>query len=274
MYEHLQNIGRLYGDAYVQIPNGVFKDLAQSIKSRNSTNIQQSSFAYTYLVTIAFLYKYAHFVDIDNGTYIQNSDIKQILGYGKTTKTIDKVIKKNGILDSLGLVRTTKDYPIGVEYAETGDIALREFITISMLDTDDINYNTIKDIVKNRNYEIKEPTFLFEYGGDLGSLYNYNNTHRIDLKEFMKLVYDDSMDNTDFMMYSFFKSKCYGYKDNMRSIALHKIVLEMGMSRDTFYIHLNKLKEKGYVTVNHKGWRMMNEKNDNLESNDYYFNKI
>jgi hypothetical protein len=114
MYKHLENIGYLYGDGVsVQIPNGLFKDLSACIKNRNgSTNIQQVSFAYAYLVIIAFLYKYAHYIDIDNGTYIQNADIKELLGYSKTTKSIDNVIKKNGILDMMGLTETSKDYPI------------------------------------------------------------------------------------------------------------------------------------------------------------------
>src|SRR6185437_11372928 len=151
MYNHFKNIENMYGKAYVQIPNGIFRDLSRNIKSRNQTNIKQASFEYAYLVTIAFLYKYAHFVDVDNGTYIQNKDIKQLLGYGKTTKTIDKIIKKNGILEQIGLIKTTKDYPISVEYTDEkiNDINMREFVTISMLGTDNINYNMVKEIVKN-----------------------------------------------------------------------------------------------------------------------------
>src|SRR5205085_6833882 len=105
MYEHFKNIEFLYGeDVSIQIPNGIFKKLSSNIKNRNgSTNIQQTSFAYAYIVMNAFLYKYAHFVDVDNGTYIQNADIKGLLGYNKVTKTIDYIIKKGGVLDMIGL---------------------------------------------------------------------------------------------------------------------------------------------------------------------------
>lgn len=273
MYNHFRNIEELYGEAYVQIPNGIFHDLSGSSK-----NIQQISFSYVYLITIAFLYKYAHFVDIDNGTYIQNSDIKQILGYNRNTKTVDKIIKKNGTLESLGLIKTVKDYPVEVEYTdeEINGIRMREFITINMIDTNATNYNIIKSIVKNRNYEIKEPTFMFEYKDEIGTLYNYDKTHRITLKEFMKFVYgDEGFDNTDFLMYAYFKYKCYGLKNDMNQIALYKIVCELGIGRDSFYIHANNLKGAGLLRVGHKGWRASKKEYDQeIEANEYFFKKI
>lgn len=271
MYEHFKNIENLYGEkAYVQIPNGVFRNLSQAIE----TNISQISFAYVYLVTIAFMYKYAHYVDVDNGTYIQNNDIKQILGYGKTTKTIDKVIKKDGILEHLGLIASTKNYPVEVKYTKEkiNSVSMREFVTIEMLNTNYPNYNIIKNIVKNRNYEIKEPVFLFEYDGDTGSLYNYNNTHRITIKEFLTFIYNQELNNIDFMLYAFFKYKCYGLKDNTKSLSLFKITSESGIGADSFYRHLNTLKKHGYVNVLHKSWSAVsNEKN---EANEYCFNVI
>lgn len=275
MYEHFNNIGDLYGDAYVQIPNDMFRELARAVNNKARANIQQISFAYTYIVTVAFLYKYAHFVDVDNGTYIQNSDIKQILGYNKTTKTVDKIIKKDGILEQLGLINTTKEYPVSVEYTDEkiNNMHMRDFTTVGMLGEDDVSI--IKSIVKNKNYEVKKPSFLFEYNGDIGTLYNYERTHRITLKEYMKFIYDDELDNTGFLIYAYFKYKCYGLRNNMKSLALYKIVSEIGVSRDTFYTHLNILKKKGYIHVSHKGWRVAGEEHDsNIEANEYYFKGI
>ena len=138
MIGHFENIQYLYGsDAYVQLPNKVFRDLSTSIKNKNgSTNIQQSSFAYAYLVCVAFLYKYARFIDVDNETYLQNTDIKQILGYSKTTKSIDHIIKKDGILEKIGLVETTKSYPVSAEYGEDeyNKFKIREFVTVDTID--------------------------------------------------------------------------------------------------------------------------------------------
>ncbi|AYP68234.1 transcriptional regulator [Bacillus phage vB_BcoS-136] len=273
MYEHFKNIQNLYGDAYVQIPNGLFRDLSSKIKDKKgSTNIQQTSFAYSYLVTIAFLYKYAHFVDLDNNTYIQNNDIKQILGYGRTTKTIDKIIKKGGLLEDIGLVQTNKDYPVRAEYSdeEIDGNRMIEFTMFNSLPSDDSEYMMIKSIVKNRNYEIREPMFLFEYKDDVGTLYNYECTHRITIKEFIDIVYDENLDNIDFMMYSFFKSQCLRYKSNSKPIPLNNIISEIGIGKDAFYNHLENLKNKKYVNVLHKGWKIKNE-SEIADANEYHF---
>jgi DNA-binding transcriptional ArsR family regulator len=278
MIEHFNSLQELYGeDAYIQMPNHIFQDLCVIKNKNSSTNIQQSSFAYAYLVTIAFLYKYAHFVDVDNGTYIQNKDIKQILGYGKTTKSIDHIIKKGGFLDSIGLTETTKNYPIQFIQSreEINGFLARDFITIDMIGNDYVNYNLIRKIVKNKNYEVKEPIFFFEYKNNLGTLYEYSNTHKITIKEFIRLIYDDSLDNIDFMMYCFFKSKCFGFKGHSKEIALYKISLGLGIGKDAFYNHLAKLKEKGYLEVNHKSFKMAGEKHDNsIEANEYIFKGV
>lgn len=271
MIKHFKNIQYLYGgEAYVQIPNEIFKDLSTNIKSKNgSTNIQQSSFAYAYLICIVFLYKYAHFVDVDNGTYIQNTDIKQILGYSKSTKSIDKIIKKNGILEEIGLVETTKKYPVSVTYSndEYNKMKVREFTTIDMIDESFPTYDIIKDVVKNKNYEIREPKFLFEYKDDVGTLYDYSNTHRVTIKEFIKLVYDDTIDNIDFMLYFYFKSKCLHLHESTKAIPLLNIISEIGIGKDAFYSHLKNIKNHHMLSVTHKEWVNDGEG----ESNEYKF---
>jgi biotin operon repressor len=277
MFKHFDNLSQ-YGDVYVQIPNGLFKDLADSIKSKSKTNILQSSFAYSYLVALSLLYKYAHFVDFDNKTYIQNSDLKQVLGYDKTTKTIDKIIKKGGVLEEIGLIETAKDYPISVEYIEetVDGLSMREFITVSNMgnNANDTYFSTLKDIVKNKNYEIKLPLFLFDYKDDTGTLYNYSNTHRINLDEFMKFAFSDDLDNVDFMIYGFMKHKCYGLPNNSRSLGLNKITLELGIGRDSFYSHLEKLENKGFIESIRKGWRVSSKKDAEIEANEYIFKGI
>ncbi|MER2009590.1 MAG: hypothetical protein ABS939_19320 [Psychrobacillus sp.] len=273
MYEHLKNIEYLYGDdVYVQIPNSIFGDLS----SNNSTNIQQVSFAYGYVTIVAFLYKYAHFVDIDYGTYIQNADIKQLLGYNRNTKTIDYIIRKNGVLDTIGLTKTIKDYPIRFVQHPTekiNNVPIREFMTINDIGESDINYSTIKSIVKNRNYTVKEPVFFFECDDDAGTLYNYANTHRVTLKELIAFIYSDNLDNIDFLLYCYFKSKCLGLPQNTKSIGLHIISRDLDIGADAFYKHLNKLKDRQYMSANHKGW-VMGAVENGLDANEYTFKGI
>ncbi len=281
MEKHFGNIEYLYGNASVQMPNGIFRKLSEEIKNkRGSTNIQQVAFAYVYLAVVSILYKYAHFVDIDNGTYMQNSDIKELLGYNRITKSIDKIIKKGGVLDELGLTSTTKDYPIRFEEHPTetiNEICLRDFVGISEMNANDYNYNSIQNIVKNRNYEVKEPLFLTTGydNNDYGTLYSMENTHQIRLRELLCLLFDAETNNIDIMLYFFFKAKCKGFKENMRAIALYKIIFEVGIDKTAFYNHLNILKEKGYIAVVHKGWKMPTERGSgDMEANEYYFKGV
>lgn len=272
MEKHFKNIQKLYNHANVRIPNNVFIDLSSIIKSKNNkTNIQQVAFAYVYLITIGFLYKYAHYVDLDNGSYIQNSDIKLLLGYSKSTKSIDRIIKREGVLDSMGLTVTNKDYPVQFymnHREEIDGIKIREFITFQKLSKNHILYPEYKSIVKNKNYEIKEPLFLTsEYGdNEQGTLYCIEKTHQISIEEFLLLVFDAEIDNIDILMYFYFKSKCKGFKKNTRQISLLRIVGEIGMDGNTFYNHLNTLKEKKYIDVSHKGWKHNTEE---IEINEY-----
>lgn len=277
MIEHFKNIRTLYGNGSIQIPNSIFKTLSSSIRNKNGkTNIQQVSFAYSYLVSIAFLYKYTYFVDVDNSTYVQNADIKELLGYNRTTKSIDHVIKKDGLLDSMGLTETTKEYPVLFEMINDeliNDIPLRRFTTISELDSDSEYYKMIKKIVRNRNYEIKEPLFLTDAfdENEYGTLYNYENTHQICLDEYISFLKDAETNNIDFLLYCFFKSKCKGLKGNMRSMALNKIAKEVGIDRSTFYKHITILKDKDYIHINHKGWQT---DLTNAELNEYFWRGI
>lgn len=277
---HFENIEYLYGNANVRLPNSIFKNLSTEIKSSNGrTNIQQVAFAYAYIVTISFLYKYAHFVDIDNESYVSNSDIKELLGYNRTTKSIDKVIKKDGILDQLNLTKTIRDYPVRFEMHpkdKINNIPIREFFTINDLDESDVSFDKIRSIVKNKNYEVKEPLFMTTENddSDYGTMYSMERTHRIDIEEFLKFISDDEMDNIDFLMYGFFKAKCKGYPENMKAIAVYKITLELGIDRTTFFKHLELLKQKGYIAVNHKDWKMKSEDYKTMEANQYFWKGI
>lgn len=269
MYSHLTSIMELHGkDAYVQIPNGIFRDLSTNIKS-----FQQISFAYSYLVLNAFLYKYAHYVDINNKTYIQSRDAKQILGYNAGTKSINYLIKKGGLLDSINLTESSKNYPILMNYSEEkiNNTKMIDHVMLNdMIDTD--YHRTLKSVVKNYNFEVKIPLFLFEYQDDVGTLYNYGKTHKVYLNEFIDIIYDDKLKTIGFLLYMYFKSKCYGYKQNKNKISLDTIRKDTGICRDTLYEYMNRLKENNYLEVKHRGWRSNNY--GRTESNEYTFRGV
>lgn len=257
------------------MPNKIFTDLSHHIKDKKGrTNVQQVSFAYVYLTVICFLYRYTNFVSIDSKTYIQNGDIKQLLGYARKTKTIDHVIKKNGILDSMNLTRTTKDYPLyhSLHKEKVNGMPVIQYTTLND-DSLEIKGKT-SSIVKNRNYEIKEPIFFTESfdGSEYGTYYQIENTHRINIDEILIFLLDDDLDNIDFLLYGYIKSRCKGYKDNSKQISLASIITNVGIDKVTFYKHIKKLKEKKMIDIIHKGWQIDN--GEGFESNEYKWNGV
>lgn len=282
MIQHFKNIEYLYGKkASIQMPNGIFRELSACIKnSSENANSQQVSFAYAYLISIAFLYKYTNFVDLDNGTYIQNSDLKEVLGYSKETKSINRIIAKDGILEKMGLVETTKDFPVR-HYLDRSDdldgLPLWSFILKSEIDERDILYEAIKKTVKNRNYEIREPLFLTTgyKDNDYGTLYSLPRTHEITIHEFVQLLSNEETNNIDIMLYGYLKSKCKGYRYNAKDLSLQKILGETGLDSKSFYRHLDILKRHLYINVRHGKWRMKNpDRFIRMESNRYYWKGV
>lgn len=282
MQKNFENIKFLYGEkSSVRLPNSIFTILSSKIKSSTGGgSIQQASFAYAYLVAISFLYKYAKYVDLDNKTYIQNTDLKELLGYNKGTKTIDRIIKKGGLLDELGLTATKKDYPIGFSInndEKIDKIPIREFEMFSELLKGSISYNQHKDVVKNRNFEIKEPLFLTSefMDNEYGTLYSIENTHQITLNEFMRFIFNADLSNVDFLLYGYFKSKCKGLKNDKKSLSVNFIKSEVGIDQTSYYVHLKILKEQGFIEVNHKKWRMLEQdRHETIEPNEYCFKGV
>lgn len=277
MRKHFENIKLLHGNASVRIPNEIFIMLSSSIKSTKGTsNIQQVSFTYCYLILISFLYKYAHFVDINNRTYVQNSDMKEILGYNRGTKTVDKIIKKGGVLDELGITSTIKDFPVAFNKHSQKEvingICIREYTFISEV-AHESNYNIYKEAVKNRNYEVKEPLFITHgwEGREYGTLYATEKTHQVTIDELLHFIFDKKACPIDMIIFFYFKSKCRGFKNDMRTIPLEKILFEIGIEKKAFYRHIAFLKENKYIRINHKGWKA---NVSDSELNEYFWKGI
>lgn len=250
--EHIDQLIFTFGEeAYVQVPNTIFKDLTNVI-SVTKNNISHCGFSYCYLVLNALLYKYAFFVDVDSMRYMQKKDFKQALGYRETTKSIDPIIKKGGLLDNSGLTATISNYP-SITYMndeKLGRNNMREYIGINELS--DVRLKDIHNkIVRNKNFTVKEPLFLFERDDDLGTLYDYRNTHKIKASEIRYLLGSENLDNVDFYIYSYIKSQCGS--NEYSELAVTKIVNEIGISRHCFYKHLASIEDK-MVKVERGGW--------------------
>jgi len=98
-------------ESKIFMPNEIFGDL-----QKNIDNPSHIAFAYSYIYFVTWAYRYAKYGTVNE--LIDQKFIKKILGYNPTYKNLDYLIKKDGILEQIGYIRTEKDFPIAYSYDE------------------------------------------------------------------------------------------------------------------------------------------------------------
>lgn len=243
------------------MPNEIFADLKENIESS-----QQLPFAYAYYYYVSYLYRYCKLIT-DNNEKITQGMIKEKLGYAPTYKKIDYIIKKDGILDSIGYTVTTTDYPIEWSLDENKKPI---FLTTSEFERRygyPINPN-------DRNYKIKYPLKGFIRNSEdshitenTGTFFDVSKTHRIDYETFEAIISNEQLGVAGFYIYGLLKMKCsiflIGYQASLG--VLNK---ELGMSVMTIHKYLKVLEEYGFIRIDHAIFKFSNDEADK-EANVY-----
>lgn len=248
------------------MPNEVFEDLQNNIEK--SPHV---AFAYSYYYLTSWLYrnaKYGH-IDIDVGT------IKEILGYSKTNKTMNYIIKKNGVLDEMGYTTTTTDYPVSWE---VDDYNSPIFKLKSELEDDEIN-KTIR--MRSSRFTVKYPIkhmhiddYDYNTKAHTGIFYEVSNTHRIDFEVFSECMTNKDLGTTGFYLYSYLKNKNQMFPDGY-DVSLEALSKETGISNGSLATYLDGLKKYNLVSVKHNmeyfAYGMLEEdrKANTYRTNDY-----
>lgn len=133
----------------VGIPNFLFNELNELVvkKKLKSTHI---GFAYSYIYFITYMARYAkyeHFVP-------STKEIKELLGYTPTNKTLDYIIKKDGVLDKAGITKTLDDFPV---------IATWEDERLDITFASELYYD-LMDFKKERNINAQTTCKIPSYG--------------------------------------------------------------------------------------------------------------
>lgn len=245
------------------MPNNTFYSFGESIN-----DIRSRSFGYSYYILNAVMFKYASYVDLNNNSCIKVGDFKEALGYRADNKTVNKIIKKNGILDNMGASETIEDFPIFFELNNVNEEGIN-FTYFSELRREDDVYHYISAIVRNKNYSVKIPLYLFNYDGELGTFFNnYRNTYTVKVSELYSILFDMKLTTIETYIYFYLKSECYGMNNNSKYIPLEKILSTLKMSSKTFYKGLESLKNYGLISINHRGWQN-SKKVGRVLANDY-----
>ncbi|WP_150284749.1 hypothetical protein [Rummeliibacillus sp. TYF-LIM-RU47] len=227
-------------ESKVFIPNEIFKDLQKSeIKSLHVP------VAYCYYYLTNWLYRYTKY-DVP---FIDNKQMKEILGYHKDQKTIDYIIKKDGLLDQIGYTQTVKDLPLLWEFDEF------EGLKFSMLsEMDEFNQKYIKEHL-SRKYSIKYPVKAFERAYDdegnidqEGTFYDVSDTHCIPFEVFIYCMSNEKLGCTAFYLYSYI-SRMNDKFDEGWDIPIKKLIEETNIPKKTLERYLDQMKQYKMIEV-------------------------
>lgn len=237
-----------YENVNIFMPNEIFQDLTCIDKSTHR------AFAYAYYYYTCYLYRYALFNQSDDSKITQK-DIKQKLGYNPNEKRIDYIIKKGGVLDTIGYTQTTTDYPLMYVWDEGNEEP--QFITINEYKSD-LKANDSDVLINDRNYKIKFPVKAFfrtpedNQNGNLnGTFYQIQNTHRIPYAVFEELMTCKELECAGFYFYAYLKMKCDAFQGNYKR-SLYYIGEELGFSKATTNKYLKALEERSLLATDHK----------------------
>ena len=187
-------------ESKIFMPNEIFKDLREGCKGGSS----HIAFAYSFYYLISWLYRYCKY----STNSFTRGVLKHILRYRSTNKTMDYLIKKDGVLDQLGYTSTETDYPIFWSLDEFNDPVFQTYTEIN----DEIN-DEFKGYLKpnRRNQTIKRPlkAFFRHEAAEMdkylnGTFYEVDNTHMIPFEVFIECMSNMELGCKAFYLYAFF----------------------------------------------------------------------
>lgn len=255
-------------ESKIFIPNEIFEDLInkfQKLKPKEKPtktvttskgrgknkgiNISHIAFAYSYYYLISWLYRYCkHLYGYD---LIDNEKVKEILGYNATTKGIDYLIKNNGLLDTMGYIKKTKDIPISSNYDEFDGLS---FTLLS--DLEEEMQKMIKEKL-SRKYSIKYPIKAFERVVDEegnieqeGTFFEFENTHCIPFEVFIYSMSNENIGTIGFYLYTFIKMMNDRYSTGW-DVSIENLVRKTQLPESTLLKYLDIVKKYRMITTIH-----------------------
>lgn len=221
----------------VYIPNEIFDDFFKQGKIKP---LSHAAFGYSYYCLVSYLFRYCKY---GGDVLFHQPTLKTILGYSPKHKGINKLIKKDGILDEIGYTETIRDIPLRLIWNDR-DI---EFEMYSDMDDD---MKSIMGLTKN--FKIKYPVKAFyrteescKEGIRDGTFYEIHNTHEFDVNVFIELI--SHVGVIGFYLYQFFKHKNNLYGEYKKSV--EELIIETRISNTTLNKYIKGLEEIGHLKV-------------------------
>ncbi|TRZ37010.1 hypothetical protein CEQ21_16070 [Niallia circulans] len=235
---------------YLLMPNELM-DIFINDTELNEKKAPHVAFAYTYLYFITWLYRYAKYGEMTFED-ITKASIFEVIGVSKTSKEYDYIVKKDGVLDRLGLTSTLSyiNAPIIWMINKEEGHGFPEFYYFYELEKE------VKDKIlegqTTKRRQIKEPLLAtgFRYPkNEDGCEEKYNGTfydggkeytHMVGFDVFIKCMTEPKLGYVAFYLYAFLKARIGA--NTVVNISLEGITKYSGILPSTRDKYLKELK--------------------------------
>lgn len=197
------------------------------------------AFAFTYLVNITWVYRYLKYENILSSTENTPAELLKIVsGISKTTRTMDYITKKDGLLDHSKLTENigVSDIPFWIDYSHEDVI----ITTIGEALADDVKINS--SYGGRRNFVIKKPTFF------LTQKENKRNSFHIDYFILYYLLAEENLTNVDFYVYCYFKMKNQYFGEQYNE-SYESLTNSLGLERKMIINSTRNLSNSGLLEI-------------------------
>lgn len=227
-------------------------DIIIDLKSKGlrSTHL---GFVYSYMYLQTYMCRnttYDHYIP-------SVTEIKEILGYSPIQKTVDYIIKKNGLLDKERLTITDNNFPIINQYIkENGSL---EFDLVLDIHDSLKDHRDMYNIANTTKYKYPVLSFYDDHSRDDvevsyfdngGTFYDTSNTTNIRFEVFAHCMSHSILGDTGFYLYSYIKHMNDLFGEEYKATAL-TISKKTGIPERTVKKYLKILKTYNLIYTEH-----------------------
>lgn len=263
-------------ESKIFLPNEIFEDLTNSNEFKATNDI---SFAYSYIYLVTWLYRYCKYSETTET--INQRKLKEILGYSPTNKKIDYIIKKNGLLEEIGYLKTTTNYPVYWDfedgnYDNDDNLIGVTFETYNDLKEQESESFMVKNLNMGKNFNVKYPVKSFHRNGNEeeldGTFYNVEKTFLIPFEVFLYCMANKEIGTIGFYLYSYIKMYNQKFDDSFNA-SLGRLIRELRIKGRTLNKYMAGLKKYKMVKFWHnQDFFASNLEEENRKPNSYIAN--
>lgn len=185
-------------ESFVNMDLSIFDSLNELESNGSIKSTSNKVFTFGYLWLVSYLWKYSKYGEMEYTA----KDIKLILGVSPIEKRIDYLIKQNGLLDNIGMLETTRDFPIYTNFSKSEGIQISSLSGLA----DDLRESFLQNC--NSRYTCKKPLFQYERENKVGLMFSRDDVLPISLLEFTRIVLSDELGLEAFYVYAYLKLRC------------------------------------------------------------------